>query len=68
MNDWKEQGLCWDTDSRVFFIIRAECENERDYNDKVEKAQAICNRCPVRPECEAAGADMEYGIWGGVVK
>lgn len=66
MNEWKEQGACWDSDSTVFVFTRADCNNEREYNDRVEKAQAICVTCPVRVPCEEAGRDMDYGIWGGV--
>jgi Transcription factor WhiB len=36
----------------------------------VEAAKAVCERCPVRGECLQwaldAGADADYGIWGGL--
>lgn len=28
--------------------------------------QKMCARCPVKRECFDAGADEEYGTWGGV--
>ena len=32
----------------------------------IAAAVAICGRCPVRPECAAAGSAEDYGIWGGI--
>ena len=30
-----------------------------------DQALAVCARCPVRAQCEAAGLDERYGVWGG---
>ncbi|MQS16313.1 WhiB family transcriptional regulator [Streptomyces kaniharaensis] len=35
---------------------------------QIEQAKAVCNRCPVRPECllRALKTSQETGVWGGV--
>lgn len=64
---WRERAACREMDNTLFFPIRTEMTKE-DYNDKVETAIAICQACPVREQCYEEGKDMEYGIWGGVVR
>jgi Transcription factor WhiB len=55
---WVLSAACRDEDPQLWF--------SPDPAD-VAKAQAICARCPVRPECSAAAeANAElYGVWGG---
>lgn len=67
MKDWKERGACFDTGGTLFFPIRAEMSND-EYNEQVEKAKAICAGCVVQPECAEKGQEMDYGIWGGIVR
>lgn len=31
----------------------------------IAKAKAVCEGCPVRPQCAEAGRGEPYGIWGG---
>lgn len=64
---WQEEGACWDSDSTLFFPIRTEM-TAKEYDETVEKAQAICKGCPVSTPCAEAGKEMEFGIWGGEVK
>ncbi len=33
---------------------------------EVEKTKAICQGCPVRSSCLAAGLQEEFGVWGGL--
>jgi hypothetical protein len=30
-----------------------------------DAAQRFCARCPIRAECDAAGAEAKFGLWGG---
>ena len=55
---WVRGAACRDEDPELWFS-----PGPAD----VAKAQAICARCPVRPECSAAAeANAElYGVWGG---
>jgi hypothetical protein len=55
---WVRGATCRDEDPELWF--------SPDPAD-VAKAQAICTRCPVRPECSAAAeANAElHGVWGG---
>jgi WhiB family redox-sensing transcriptional regulator len=36
-------------------------------NPMVKEAKAICQRCPVRVECQEFGMDEEFGIFGGLL-
>lgn len=65
---WKKRGKCFNTDSTIFFVIRAECANEEEYKKRVERAKAICVDCPVQKECRDYGETQDYGIWGGEAK
>jgi WhiB family redox-sensing transcriptional regulator len=58
LGTWVLAGACRGQDPELWF--------SPDPAD-VAKAQAICARCPVRPECSAAAeANAErYGVWGG---
>lgn len=43
---------------------------KRTLLDKVERARAICNACPVKTECFNRGMkpqDLSFGMWGGVL-
>lgn len=64
---WQEKGACFDSDTTVFFPIRAEM-TKGEYNEAVAKAKAICANCVVRLECLEEGKESDYGIWGGEVK
>ncbi len=58
---WMEKAKCKDLDTDIFFPeIRSK--------PKVKIAKAICSNCHVRRECldYALGADLDYGIWGGL--
>jgi hypothetical protein len=58
LGTWTLRAACRDEDPELWFSA--------DPAD-VAKAQAICARCPVRPECSAAAeANAElHGVWGG---
>jgi hypothetical protein len=39
-----------------------------EYDDAVARAKAICKNCVVQQQCKEEGEEMEYGIWGGIVR
>lgn len=51
--DWRDQAACKDTPTEVFFTV-----------ERTAEALAVCQGCPVRVPCAAAGRH-EVGIWGG---
>lgn len=58
---WKDQGLCLDYDTNIFFDKYEEDEPLRYAVDK------MCISCPVAKICFAVGVSgKEYGVWGGV--
>lgn len=67
---WADQALCAQADPDLWFeqsSSRYETHNGREAEERRSMAKAICERCPVRPEClEHAMADPTLqGIWGG---
>ena len=58
LGGWVLPGACRSQDPELWFSA--------DPAD-LERAQAICARCPVRSQCSAAAeANAErYGVWGG---
>lgn len=56
---WEEGAACGRFDPELFFGTTAADER---------RAKAICNTCPVRPECliAALSAPIEFGVWGGL--
>lgn len=62
MDNWREQASCSTYDSEMFFPDMAA------YRDGgVDRAKAVCRRCPVEAEClqAAMAAGEKNGIWGG---
>lgn len=57
MNEWKERGACFNSNSDVFF---------NEY--RAAEARAICNRCEVIKEClkYVQEANPPEGIWAGM--
>lgn len=56
MNEWKERGACFDSDSNVFF------------SDTVAEARAICRQCKVLKDCLAYVKERNppEGVWAGM--
>lgn len=57
--DWREQGVCAQTDPEVFFPEKG---------GSTKEAKAMCVGCEVKAEClDWAMANNErFGIWGGL--
>jgi hypothetical protein len=60
-HEWKDDALCLEYDTNLFFDKYEEDELLRPAIDK------LCSRCPVSKMCFAVGVSQkEWGIWGGV--
>lgn len=58
---WKDDALCLDYDTNIFFDKYEEEEPLRPAVDK------LCSECPVAKQCFAVGiSQKEWGIWGGI--
>jgi hypothetical protein len=58
---WKDDALCKDYDTNLFFD---KYENSLDLRPAIDK---ICSGCPVAKQCFAVGiSQKETGVWGGV--
>ncbi|MGH8873778.1 MAG: WhiB family transcriptional regulator [Acidimicrobiia bacterium] len=60
-HDWRSLAACSDKGWDLFFPAVEE-------GPKAQRAKLVCRYCSVRQEClaEALGADVRYGIWGGL--
>lgn len=59
---WRKSAACLPYPTQMFWP-------ERGQNKALARAIAVCEGCPVRTECLAAGLkenDHDGGIWGGV--
>lgn len=55
---WMKLALCKDMKNEIFFISKGQ---------RPDAAIEICNKCPVRKECDeyAEKWDIGHGVWGG---
>ena len=59
--DWRDQAACAGMDVEWFFPRESE-------DVKVERAKAVCGRCPVKDDCLTDAlmpGRITEGIWGG---
>ena len=60
-HEWKDDGLCLDYDTNLFFDKYEDDELLRPAIDK------LCSRCPVSKMGFAVGVSQkEWGVWGGI--
>ena len=60
-HEWKDQALCLEYDTNLFFDKYEDDEVLRPAIDQ------LCSMCPVAKMCFAVGVSQkEWGIWGGV--
>lgn len=60
-NDWKDDGLCRDYDTNLFFD---KYEDDLDLRPAIDN---LCSKCPVARQCFAVGVSQkEWGVWGGI--
>ena len=53
--DWHTQAACHGL-THLFFP---------EPGGNANQAKAVCRTCPVTQQCEEAGADEHFGVWGG---
>lgn len=60
--NWQERGVCRTEDPELFFPIG----NTGPALAQIDRAKAVCNRCPVIDTClKVALENDEHGVWGG---
>lgn len=63
---WRYLAICRSEDPELFHPVS---QSGPAYDAQVEKAKAVCHRCPVRAEClSEALASPQDGIWGGLAE
>jgi len=62
--EWLHQAECLCEDPELFFPRGTAVP----YLDQINRAKAICSRCPVRAECLewSLATRQDEGIWGGM--
>lgn len=62
--DWRFEAACLSQDPELFFPIG----DSGPALEQVEKAKAVCHRCPVMHECLewALETGQDSGVWGGM--
>ncbi|MFE7133814.1 WhiB family transcriptional regulator [Streptomyces sp. NPDC057638] len=63
--EWQREAACADTaDPELFFPVSTTGPGAK----QVERARAVCRRCPVAAECAdwARETGQSNGVWGGV--
>lgn len=66
MAEWRERAACRDEDPELFFPIGDGALAQA----QMERAKAICARCPVVRECLAWAlkTGQDAGVWGGLTE
>jgi WhiB family transcriptional regulator, redox-sensing transcriptional regulator len=65
---WRYLAICRTEDPELFYPVSS---SGHVYAAQVERAKAVCRRCPVRAEClsEALTNPLGgFGIWGGLAE
>lgn len=64
LHTWRTQAACLDEDPELFFPTGT----TGAALDQVERAKAVCRRCPVVAPCLAwaVGTNQQDGVWGGL--
>jgi WhiB family redox-sensing transcriptional regulator len=62
--DWRDEAACTEHDPEIFFPSGATGPAWQE----LERAKAICRRCPVRVDCLQWALDtgQAAGVWGGL--
>lgn len=63
---WMNEALCKGLHTDLFFPPSLKEERTAPESQYYEIAKMVCEQCPVRKQCEQAGEDEEFGVWGGI--
>jgi WhiB family redox-sensing transcriptional regulator len=64
--NWRMRAVCRTEDPELFHPVSS---SGHVYAAQVERAKAVCRRCPVRAEClSEALASPQDGVWGGTTE
>ena len=64
--NWRVRAVCRTEDPELFYPVSS---SGHVYAAQVERAKAVCRRCPVRAEClSEALASPQDGVWGGTTE
>ena len=65
-DDWRQGAACRDQDPELFFPLTEMGPGAR----QVDRAKAVCARCPVRADCLAYALEggLDHGIFGGTTE
>ncbi|GAS94397.1 transcriptional regulator WhiB [Mycolicibacterium canariasense] len=70
--EWMSRALCHkiplsEVDEMFFAVNGRSHKDKRIYQERIARAKAICNQCPVKQNCEQYRASLQddNGVWGG---
>jgi len=62
---WSDDALCKGLHSEMWYPPLFKEDRLAPESQYYELGKLVCAACPVREECAEAGAEEEYGLWGG---
>ena len=69
--NWRDYAACHGDNPEKWFPVADENRDRGESasaRQQADAAKAVCNRCPVRPNCLewALETGQDYGVWGGM--
>jgi WhiB family redox-sensing transcriptional regulator len=63
VREWPAHAAC----RGVALFYKNDLDSDEQTRHRVTRAKAVCQRCPVRPQCAAHALTVAepYGVWGG---
>ena len=65
MSHWSTRSLCTGLHSDMFFPPLFKEDRDVPESQYYSLGKYVCEQCPVIDQCGDAGANEEYGMWGG---
>jgi len=62
---WMDKALCRGLHTDLFFPPSLKEERTAPESQYYEIAKMVCEQCPVQHDCDLAGSEEEFGVWGG---
>jgi hypothetical protein len=63
--NWEERALCKELHSEMWYPPLFKEDRLVPESQYYDLGKYVCENCPVIEQCRTAGADEEYGMWGG---